>query len=197
MATTAQDRLKRYLAYLDSIFAMEPEFHHPLESTIAGAPKVACMAYKNVPEPGHITGVTYGLSKVEHPKWRLRRPELIISVRSTDVHWPLAVAEVANQLRGRCPFTYGEVIDFEDRIAQDSEMSAFFVFAPSILERDAYLDIDVGGPQKLALAGMYPIYDSERKALSELGLDRFWHHPNFDLYDVRRPRIEAGATPSP
>lgn len=195
MATTAQDRLERYLAHLHSIFQVEPEFHHPLDSTIPGAPRVAYFVYKDVPEPGHITGVTYGLSEVEHPAWRFARPELIISVRSTDGHWPVAVALVANRLRGQCPFTYGEVINFSERISPDSEMSAFFVFAPSILERDAYDAIDVGGPQKLSLAGIYPIYDSERDVISEIGLKRFWHHPNFDLYDVRRPRIEAGPPP--
>ncbi len=68
-------------------------------------------------------------------------------------------------------------------------MSAFFVFAPSGLDRDAYLNIDVGGPQKLSLAGVYPIYDSEQAKIREWGLDRFWHHPNFDMYDVKRAKV--------
>ena len=148
--------------------------------------------YENIPEPGHITGVTYGLSEVEHVDWRFARPELIISVKSTDIAWPLAVAEMANQLRGRCSFCYGAVINFGEKVSEESEMSAFFVFAPSILEKEDFLNIDVGGPQSITIAGMYPIYDSERASISKLGLERFWHHPNFDLYDIRRAEVRTG-----
>lgn len=149
------------------------------------------MVYRDIPEPEHITGVTYGLSEVEHAEWRLGRPELMISVKSTDIAWPLAIAEMANELRGRCPFCYGDVINFGDTVSEASQMSAFLVFAPSILEKDYYLNIDVGGPQPISIAGMYPIYDAERALIPELGLERFWRHPNFDLYDVRRPMVRA------
>jgi hypothetical protein len=70
-------------------------------------------------------------------------------------------------------------------------MSAFFVFTPSILEKSDFLDIDVGGDKPLNLAGMYPIYDSERAVFVELGLERFWHHPSFELYNVKRPKVIA------
>jgi hypothetical protein len=192
--STPQDRLNRYLDHLAQIFEREPLFH-PLDSEIPGAPKVVCMTYHDVPEAGHITGVTYGLSEVPHDDWRFGRPELLIAVQSTDISWPLAIAEMANRLRGRCPFSYGDVINFGEKVADDSDMSAFFVFAPSILEKGDYLDIDVGGPQRINIAGMYPIYDSERAVIRERGIERFWHHPNFDLYDVRRPMV-PNALPS-
>ncbi|WP_340118717.1 suppressor of fused domain protein [Pelagibius sp. 7325] len=186
--TTSKDRLKRFLARLDGIFGREPKFY-PFDSLIPGAPKVAVMVYDDVPEPGYITGVTYGLSEVQHPEWRLGRPELIISVESTDTRWPLAVGELANQLRGDCPFAYGDVINFGEPISPESEMAAFFVFAPSILEREDFLNIDVGGPQTLSLAGMYPIYPPEVKVIRAEGLKAFWHHENFDPFSVTRPGI--------
>lgn len=192
--TTSKDRLGKFLEHLDAIFEREPLFH-PFDSNIPGAPEVVCMTYRDVPEPGHITGVTYGLSEVPHADWKFGRPELLIAVQSTDISWPLAIAEMANQLRGRCPFCYGDVIDFGEKVADDSDMSAFFVFAPSILEKADYLGIDVGGPQTINISGIYPIYDSERAAIRELGMERFWHHPNFDLYDVRRPMVPS-ALPS-
>ena len=188
--TTPKDRLSRFLEHLDSIFGVEPMFF-PFESRISGAPKVVSMVYRDIPEPGYITGATYGLSEVPHAEWRLGRPELLISVQSTDVAWPLAVGEMANQLRGKCPFCYGDVINFGEAISKESEMSGFFVFAPSILEKQAFLDVDVGGPQPLNIAGMYPIYDSERPVFSQLGLEAFWRHANFDLYNVQRSRVEA------
>ena len=185
-----RDRLSKFLEHLDLIFQTEPEFF-PIESKLADAPHLACMVYRNVPEPDHVTGVTYGLSEVAHPSWGSARRELMISVQSTDIAWPLAVAELANQLRGKCPFGYGDVIDYGEKICEESEMSAFLVFTPSILAPDAALGIDVGAEQPLNIMGMYPIYDSERAALAELGLERFWKHPNFDRYDVRRAAVPA------
>lgn len=188
--STPQDRCAKFLEHLDAIFATEPEFF-PIESKLAGAPNLACMVYRDIPEVDHITGVTYGLSEVAHPAWRSARPELIISLQSTDVAWPLAVAELANQLRGRCPFGYGDVIDFGGKICEESEMSAFLVFTPAILTPEGSLGIDVGAERAINLAGMYPIYDSERAALAKLGLQRFWEHPHFDRYDVRRAAVPA------
>jgi hypothetical protein len=188
--TTPSDRLSRFLEHLDGIFQREPTLY-PFESTVPGAPKLVTMVYRDVPEPEHVTGVTYGLSEVAHADWKFGRPELLVSLQSTDIAWPLAVAELANQLRGRCPFCYGNVINFGAPISDESEMSAFFIFTPSILERDDFLNIDVGGPQPINIAGMYPIYDSERAKFAELGFESFWHHPNFDLYDVRRPRVNS------
>jgi len=186
--STPQDRFSKFLERLDAIFQTEPEFF-PFESRLAGAPNLACMVYRDVPEAEHITGVTYGLSEVAHPAWRSGRPELIISLQSTDVAWPLAVAEMANRLRGQCPFGYGDVIDFGGRISEESEMSAFLVFTPSILAPHASLGIDVGAEQPINIAGMYPIYESERAALAEMGLQEFWAHPNFDRYDVHRAAV--------
>lgn len=186
--TTPRDRLEKFLERLDAIFKVEPEFF-PLESKLAGVPNLACMVYRDIPEVDHITGVTYGLSEVTHPSWRLGKPELIISVQSTDLAWPLAVAELANQLRGVCPFGYGDVIDFGGRISEESELSAFFVYTPSILAPNAALRIDVGAAEPVNLAGMLPIYASERALLSELGLQQFCEQPNFDRYDVRRSAV--------
>lgn len=190
--STPKDRVSRYLDHLDSIFQREPEFF-PLESKIPHAPQVVCLTYRAIPEPGYVTGFTYGLSEVTHPEWRLGRPELTISVRSTDFRWALAVADMANKLRGQCPFCYGDIVNFREKVSDDSDMSAFFAFAPSILEKQDFEYIDIGGPQPINITGMYPMYDSERDVLKEIGLERFWHHPNFDLYDVCRPKVEVNS----
>jgi len=192
--STPRDRLSKFLEHLDATFETEPEFF-PFESKIPGAPNLACMVYRDIPEADHVTGVTYGLSEVTHPRWKSSRPELILSVQSTDTAWPLAVAETANRLRGTCPFGYGDIIGFGGKIAEESELSGFLVFTPSILAPDMALGIDVGGELPIDIAGVHPIYDGERAVLAELGLDGFWKHPHFDRYDVHRPAV-TGASPS-
>jgi len=185
---TAKDRLSRFLDHLETIFEVEPEFF-PMQPKPPGLPHVVCMVYRDIPEPGSITGFTYGLSEATHPAWERGRPELTITVDSTDLAWPLAVGAVANNLRGACPFLYGDVIDFGTAIAEESRMSAFVAFSPSILPRERFLGIEVGGPLPIHIAGMYPLYDAEQRVLKEMGLERFWTHPDFDMYDVTRPEV--------
>jgi hypothetical protein len=80
--------VERYLAHLDRLSGgVEPLFQ-PIESTKPGLKRIAVMIYKDLPEPGYITGFTYGLSLGDHPDWRLGRPELCISVRSDKIDWP-------------------------------------------------------------------------------------------------------------
>src|SRR5258706_3815504 len=171
---TPKDRIDRFVAHLDEIFCVEPTFF-PLDSSHPNVPGVVCLVYRDIPEAGSMTGVTFGLSEVTHPTWKLGRPELTITVDSEDLAWPLAMAHMANNLRGNCPFCYGDVVNFGAQISDESEMSAFLIFAPSIFEeKQSYLDIDVGGEQLLNISGVYPLYDSEREVIPKIGLKAFW-----------------------
>lgn len=136
------------------------------------------------------TVVTYGLSRVNHEDWKFGRPELCISVESTDDAWQQVAGYLANQLRGEFAFGYGQTINFGGKISQDSDMDAFLIFAPSILEREDYLDIDIGLDYKISIAGLYPIYSRELEKIEVLGLEGFLKHPNFDLYSVKRQAVE-------
>jgi Suppressor of fused protein (SUFU) len=180
--------IEKYLEHLDNIFQMEPIFWGGGKDE-NGLPKTSVMIYKDVPEIGFITGITYGLSLVKHPEWKLGRPELCISVKSTNESWGHVAGFIANRLRGDCPFCYGETINFGEQISEDSEMDAFFIFAPSTLDKNAFLNIDIGTDYKINIAGLYPIYSDELKTFEEIGLEKFWHHPNFDNYSVKRKRI--------
>lgn len=180
--------IELYLKHLDNIFQREPIFFMG-EKDRNGLSGVSVMMYKDVPEVGCITGITYGLSLVDHPDWKLGKSELCISVESNNEDWAIAAGYIAEKLRGDCPFCYGETINFRKQISEDSEMDAFFVFAPSTLDKEDYLNIDIGLDYKINIAGLYPIYSSEIKILERIGLKDFWHHPNFDNYAVNRERI--------
>lgn len=181
--------VKLYMQHLDNIFQQEPSFFRN-DSTIPGIPGVSAIVYQDVPEPGYITAFTYGLSLVDHPNWKHGRPELTLTVRSDQREWGTALAYIANELRGQCAFSYGETIRFGGPIAADSQMDAFLVFAPSILEREDYIAINTGESLPLTIAALYPIYSQEIPVYQAMGLQAFWHHPGFDLYDVQRPLIE-------
>jgi hypothetical protein len=189
MAKPPQSAAERFLAHLYDIFGVEPTFH-PMEKMDPDLPPVTALVYRDIPEPGYVTGITYGLSLVNHPDWKLSRPELCISMRTTMDSWAMVAAYVANGMRGECPFTYGSTINFHQQIDNASEMSAFFLFAPSIfVQKEHYTGIQVGDGLPLNIVGLYPIYEEEIESINRLGLKDFWHHEHFDLYEPNRPRI--------
>lgn len=181
--------IEKYLEHLDKIFQVEPEFIKE-KSLDDKFPGVTNIVYKDIPEKGMTTAITYGLSIIKHEDWKFGRPELCISVESTDSSWGQVGGYLANQLRGKFPFCYGQTINFREQISNDSEMDAFLLFAPSILDKDDYLNIDIGLDYKINIAGLYPIYSSEFLKVEELGFEEFWKHPNFDLYNVKRNKVE-------
>ncbi len=181
----------RYIQHLDQIFGQEPLFY-PNESLIPGLPNVTTIVYKDIPEPGFITAFTYGLSLADHPAWKYGHPELCITVESEQMEWAHVLGYVANKLRGKCPFTYGETIRFGEKISPDSDMDAFYIFAPAVLERTEYTQLDIGTPYPIHISALYPMYESELSTFHTIGLEQFWKHPENDIFNVNRTKIIVG-----
>jgi hypothetical protein len=177
--------IEKYLDHLDSQAGVEPEFRKISDAD--DYPPLHVITYRDTPEKGSITAFTAGLSAVSHPDWKLARPELAICVDTEDESWGLAVGYTAYRLRGKCPFCYGDTIRFGERISDESEMSAFFVFAPSIMEKEM-MQIEL--PEwKISIAQMYPIYEGEIELIEKEGLEKFFLDKNINFYDVQRRDI--------
>jgi hypothetical protein len=182
--TSDGTRIERFLAHLDVLTeGVEPEFW-PVESTKPGMKGLTAITHPDVPEPGFLTAITYGLSLADHELWRHGKPELCISVRSTDRRWAQAAAFIAEQLRGECPFQYGDTVNFGEPISTESAMDAFFVFSPAVLGRED-TRVEVGDDHPVNIVGLYPIHRSEREFIKLHGLDAFWNL-DWDPYDVAR-----------
>ena len=182
-------RVERFLAHLDRVSGgIEPRFTR-IASTKPGLHGVTVISYDGVPEPGMLTAITYGLSLAEHPEWRLGKPELAISVGSLDPAWGFELGHLAEELRGECPFSYGDTINVGEPVVPESSLDAFVVFAPAVLGREDYLGIDVGDELPVNIQGVYPIHQSEVAFIHEHGLGPFWDR-DWDPYDVtRRPAV--------
>lgn len=175
-----------FFEYLDRNFGKEDEIKR-IESTKEGLPDVALMIYRDVPDQGMITGITYGMHFANHPDWKHGKLELILSVESQDDSWPLAMAWLAESFRNEKSFSYGGLFTMDAPISDESEMRAFFVFAPTILEKPNWsLRLS---QYEVHLKQMYPIYLEEIEVFREMGLEGFWDHPHYDCYDVTRPNL--------
>ena len=171
-----------FLNHFEAMASAEAKFYRVSEPGVS--PPLHTFAFNDIPEPKHITALTYGLSRTTHPDWKLGRPELVISVASTDISWALAMGEVALRLRGQCPFRYGNTIRFGTAISPESEMAAFAVFAPAVMDR-AQATVTLA-KYTVHVAQMYPIYEGEMGTIRAEGPQAFFRR-EIDFYDIHRP----------
>jgi len=174
-----------FLEHISRIFGEEDNIH--VLDAEDGGPRISIFVYRDKPERGMITGVTYGLSLCDHPAWKHGRPELIVSMHSTLLRWPTAALSFAATFRGEKPFTYGDIFTTDGRLAGDTKMDGFLVFAPAFLKKE---DQSVQlSKYKIHFCQLYPIHRSELPIYKKIGLEKFWKHKDFDLFDPLRPPI--------
>ncbi|HSF17438.1 MAG TPA: suppressor of fused domain protein [Vicinamibacteria bacterium] len=151
------------------------------------SPALSVVTWADLPEPGHTTSCTIGLSFVDFAEWTESRPELFISVASSDPAWGLAVGRTALRYRGEYGFCVGQPVEFGRPISEASDMTAFLPFWPVTLPADlARLTLTDGS--KVSLIEMIPLYQGELEMIRRGGFGSFMN-ANPDIYDVRRPDL--------
>ncbi len=173
-----------FLGHLNHVVGRPEDKILEVDSSDPAMSPVYVFVYRNWPEPGLFTGFTLGLSAANHPDWILGKSELMICIESDDEAWMYAIGYMAEKLRGKHPFSYGNTINFGGCVSDESALDAFLIFAPPFLTKDQMA-------VKLMnctcyITGMYPLYASELPLYEELGLKKFWHLPGWDLFDVYR-----------
>jgi hypothetical protein len=184
-----KSRAELYLEHIEELADAEPLFwlFGPEDGPL---PPVTSIIYRDRPEAGLLTAFTYGLSLADHPDWKFGAPELVLCVQSEDLAWGWAIAQAAARLRGDCPFSIGNTIRFHEQIAPESTMSAFLVFFPTVLDREA---ATVKLPDRTVhIVGMYPIYEGEVDLVNRIGPAAFWDLEAYDPHDVGRPDLSLG-----
>lgn len=154
-----------------------------------GGREVSVYVFRNCPEPGMITGVTYGLSTEAVPGADPghSRPELMISVESTDTMWAWNAAFFAAEYRGLRTFSTGEMYFADEPLAGDTLMDGLLAYAPTILPGEkAWVKTPTGVIQFMQ---MYPIFRSELVVYERYGLPALWNHPGFEIYNPKREPV--------
>jgi hypothetical protein len=183
-----------FLEFLNDTFGTESVIRR-MGPEKQGWRSVYCFFYRDTPEEGMSTTVTYGLSEAHHPDWISGRPELIITVRSTSEEWGLAAGFFAASFRGERTFEYGSLFTLDEPISTESGMSALFAFAPAILDSGRWrVELST---KTLNLIGMYPLYPGEVDLYRRIGLERFWKLEGYDIYSVTRPDLSINSRGAP
>lgn len=178
-----ESSIEAFMAHLDAVAGSDAERY--LITGDEERPPVWSFGYAGFADEGNLTAFTYGLSSVEHVAWKRGKPELIISVDSLDKAWALAVGQLVKTLRGSHPFAYGSTVSFGQPVAPGSSMSAFVVFAPSVLSED---EAHVVLPDRtINFVQVYPIYEEEIAVINRIGVGQ-WFSGDYDPYSVTRER---------
>jgi len=178
-------RAEAFLTHLSAVSGGREPRLLMVDSTRPELEPVYVVTFDDVPEPGLTTGITYGVSLVDHQLWQGARPELCLTVQSTDDAWMWALGQIGERLRGDCPFVFGSTVDIGTPITGDTEMTSLVVFAPAVLDRGDYERIEVGDDDTITIVGVFPIHASERLFIVDHGLDEFWQL-GWDMVDVTR-----------
>jgi hypothetical protein len=175
--------LEAYLKHIEGICGPDGRYFRITDDD--EAPSISVVSYTNVPEAGCITAFSFGLSSVPREEWMNSRPELVISVNSLDTAWPIAMGELIRNGRYRCLFSYGMILNFGQKITEESEMTCFLVFACTVLDdNDAVVEL---ADRKVRFSQLYPMHQSESLLVKEVGVERFFFELGIDFFDVRRP----------
>ncbi|MCD4825914.1 MAG: suppressor of fused domain protein [Phycisphaerae bacterium] len=180
--------LQQYFNCLDSLTdCLEPQCYEIIGSE--DPPRLLVISYTDIPEVQHTTAFTYGLSCIDKPEWLYGRPEILISVKSQDNAWALAMGDIVKRTRYTSLFEYGTILDFGEKISTDSEMSCFFIFANSLLEQE---DSKVMlSNQLINFVQLYPIYKEEVPILRKKGIEEFFFKTDIDFYNVQRQPFKS------
>lgn len=173
---------EEYLKWLDEIAGDDGKIYGITDKD--EGPQIFVAIFDDLPETNHTTSYSFGLSSAEHPEWKYSRPELIISVHSMDNSWGLAMGEIIKLNRVNSTFEYGTIFNFGEQISDDSDMSAFFVFANSLYDEGE--DTIELTDRKIQLSQLYPIYREEIDIIKKIGAEFFFSKPEIDFYDVKR-----------
>jgi len=180
--------MRLYLDRLNAWAGGEPESH--LVSPEDVEPPVFTFTYRDRFGDNTVSGFTYGLSLVRHPDWRLGRPELFISMDSSNVDWVLAAGYAATAWRGEKPYRAGDLFDLGAPISpSESEMSVLLVFLVTDLDPEfARVELPDG---VVNLVQLYPVYAAEVPLIEERGAAEFLSMEGLDVHDPRRPPSRA------
>lgn len=175
-------RIEEYFDHIESIAGKGRYFKISDEGEL---PCISVVSFADVPEEGEVTSFTYGLSLFEHKEWVKGKPELLISVKSKDNSWALAMGECVRLNGANDLFSVGSILNFSEQISNESKMSSFLIFFNALLEdEDACFDLQ---GERINLVQLYPIYAEEAELIHKIGAQRFFFNLGIDFSDVQRP----------
>lgn len=178
-----KSQFEQYIEHLDNMVGQSARYYRVTDDEESHP--IWVVIYADTPQQESLTAFTFGLSSSNFAEWVKGRPELVISVETNSIDWGLSIGYLVKQFRNSCPFSLGNVIRFGDKISKESEMSAFLIFFPTILEREqsrVHLS-----DRTINIVQAYPIHEGEIAIVEKLGAEQFFMQESIDFENIGRP----------
>jgi hypothetical protein len=182
-------KAEQYIAALAARYG-EPDSVAAVESDNTEMGMVLAISYPGYPQPELLTGFTCGLSAAEHSDWKDAKPELVITVQSTEADWVYAIAYLAEWQREKHPFAPGSLFHYGKPIAADSAMRSFLIFEPVGKENSTFAPLLLPN-DRISLMMAYPLYEGEVSLIQKIGIRKFMGLPEYDFFSVNRPDLST------
>lgn len=181
---------KQYLDFWNSHTGKKALIQRVEPRKLEDGPALA-LTFADFPQPGYVTGVTYGLSLARPDSSEKMSRELITTMRSNDSEWAVIPARMVAALRGLRQFEHGEAIGHKRPYIKGSSMSGLLLAEPPNLFDSSIARIPItqaSGTINIEMIGAYPIHPSER--------DYVWSNGGFDaLWKLRWDRFDPARDP--
>jgi hypothetical protein len=113
----------------------------------------------------------------------------VVSVLSHQLEWALLLGEIVRRDRGRLAFSYGDIIEFDEPLTSETEMTAFLAFMPVDIEPQwTHIELQ---DRTLNLVQLYPIHHLEIDLIRKQGPRDFLMRDDLDHLNIRRKAIES------
>jgi hypothetical protein len=175
------ERFSEYRALLENLVGVSARW---LTISNATPHPFWLLIFDDTPEVGSLTAFTFGISSLKHPDWVRGCPEIVINVDSKIDDWAISLGVLASSLRGDCPFSLGNTLNFRKPLTDSTSMSRYLLFWPTILDRTQ--SQIVMSDRTIHFVQAYPIYDSEAEIIGTIGAERFFMKPDLELSQVER-----------
>lgn len=163
--------IEKYRDHLESLIGNRAEVFR-YASIDKGYPPVFTLTFDDTAQKYGKIIFTYGLSYRAIPEWKEQRIELCLRTGSQDATWGHALGFLANNLRTKCPFTLGQIIQFGQQISKESTATQFLI-TPFQEHCNLPSDvIDINKKSSIKLLEIFPVTDIEANAIQRQG----WRH---------------------
>jgi hypothetical protein len=179
------------------------EYFHALESLLGrpedrrgrapepiddGLPPIYALFFDDWPMPGVLSAFTLGAGLAPHLKELDAHVELVLSLRTADERWGLALAFLAERCRSHIVIGIGSTMDMGGPLSTESAMSSFVVTRPHQWTEPPRLQAD---SRRVMILEAHPLYPSELPIARARACNCIERHVAGHRYDVARPELGA------
>ena len=178
-----------YFQALESLVGRREDRRRPVpEAVDDGLPPIYALFFDDWPVQGVLSAFTLGAGLGAHEEDLDAHVELVLSLRTADERWGLALAFLTEWCRRHIQIVPGSTMNMGEPLSLESAMSALVVTRPHQWPEPPRLRV---GSRFVTVLEAHPLYPSELPIARARACNCIERHVTGHRYDVGRPELGA------